>query len=126
MDLATVLVSHPARASAFPQVFHCAAAVRTLLRGTNAPKPEAGVFNTNLPEMPPFRTWAALRYAHKRGFAEIGGTGVGRQGLVDTDLHETPISGYGLLNVKLGLLWRKWTASIVVDNLLSRFYYEQY
>ena len=40
-------------------------------RGTNAPKPEAGVFNTNLPVMPPFRTWAALRYAHKRGFAEM-------------------------------------------------------
>ena len=43
---------------------------------------------------------------------------------MDTDLHETPTPGYGLLNVKLGLLWRKWTASIVVDNLLSRFYYE--
>ncbi len=93
-------------------------------RGTNAPKPEAGVFNTNLPEMPPFRTWAALRYTHHWGFAEIGGTGVERQGLVDTDLHETPTAGYGLLNVKLGLLWRNWTASIVVDNLLNRFYYE--
>jgi iron complex outermembrane receptor protein len=93
-------------------------------RGTNAPKPEAGVFNTNLPEMPPFRTWAALRYAHKWGFAEIGGTGVGRQGLVDTDLHETPTAGYGLLNVRLGMLWRKWTARIVVDNLLNRFFYE--
>jgi len=93
-------------------------------RGTNARKPEAGVFNTNLPEMPPFRTWAALRYTHHWGFAEIGGTGVRRQGLVDTDLHETPTAGYGLLNVKLGLLWRKWTASIFVDNLLDRFYYE--
>lgn len=93
-------------------------------RGTNSPKPQAGVFNTNLPEMPPFRTWAALRYTHRWGFAEIGGTGVGRQGLVDTDLHETPTAGYGLLNVRLGLLWRKWTASVVVDNLLNRFYCE--
>jgi len=93
-------------------------------RGTNAPKPEAGVFNTNLPEMPPFRTWAALRYTHHWGFAEIGSTGVGRQGRVDTDLHESPTAGYGLLNVKLGVLWRKWTASIVVDNLLDRFYNE--
>ena len=93
-------------------------------RGTNARKPEAGVFSTNLPEMPPFRTWAALRYTHHWGFAEVGGTGVGRQGLVDTDLHETPTAGYGLLSVKLGLLCRKWTASIVVDNLLNRFYYE--
>jgi iron complex outermembrane receptor protein len=93
-------------------------------RGTNDPKPEAGVFSTNLPEMPPFRTWAALRYTHHWGFVEVGGTGVGRQGLVDTDLHETPTPGYGLMNAKLGLLLRKWTASLVVDNLLNRFYYE--
>ena len=93
-------------------------------RGTNAPKPEAGVFSSNLPEMPPFRTWAALRYTHQWGFAEFGGTAVGRQGLVDTDLNETPTPGYGLLNVKLGLLYRKWSASLVVDNLLDRFYYE--
>jgi iron complex outermembrane receptor protein len=93
-------------------------------RGTNAPKHEAGVFNSNLPEMPPFRTWAALRYTHHWGFAEVGGTGVGRQGRVDTDLNETPTPGYGLLNAKLGLLYRKWTGSIVVDNLLNRFYYE--
>jgi iron complex outermembrane receptor protein len=93
-------------------------------RGTNTPKHEAGVFSSTLPEMPPFRTWVALRYTHHWGFAEIGGSGVGRQGLVDTDLNESPTPGYGLLNVKLGLLWGKWTASIVVDNLLNRFYYE--
>lgn len=93
-------------------------------RGTDARKQEAGVFNTNLPEMPPMRTWAALRYTHRWGFAEIGGTGVWRQGLVDTDLHETPTPGFGLLNVKLGVLCRRWTASIVVDNLLNRYYYE--
>jgi iron complex outermembrane receptor protein len=28
------------------------------------------------------------------------------------------------VNVKLGLLYRRWTASFVVDNLLNRFYYE--
>jgi iron complex outermembrane receptor protein len=93
-------------------------------RGANTPKQEAGVFSSTLPEMPPFRTWAALRYTHQWGFAEIGGAGVGRQELVDTDLNETPTPGYGLLNVKLGLLWRKWSASLVVDNLLNRFYYE--
>jgi iron complex outermembrane receptor protein len=43
---------------------------------------------------------------------------------VDTDLNETPTPGYGLLNVKLGLLYRKWSASLVVDNLFDRFYYE--
>jgi iron complex outermembrane receptor protein len=51
---------------------------------------------------------------------------VWRQGLVDTDLHETPTPGYGLLDVKLGVFCRKWTASIVVDNLLNRYYYESF
>ncbi|MGB2676679.1 MAG: hypothetical protein WAN12_06315 [Candidatus Acidiferrum sp.] len=93
-------------------------------RGTNAPKHQADVFNTNLPEMPPLRTLAALRYTFYWGFAEFGGTGVGRQGSVDTDLNETPTPGYGSLNARLGVLYRKWTASFVADNLLNRFYYE--
>ncbi|MGB7847342.1 MAG: TonB-dependent receptor [Candidatus Acidiferrum sp.] len=93
-------------------------------RGTGARKHEAGVSSSALPEMPPFRTWAALRYMHRWGFVEVGGTGAGRQGLVDADLNETPTPGYGLLNLKLGILSRKWTASLVVDNLLNRFYYE--
>jgi len=93
-------------------------------RGTNGAKPAAGIFSTNIPEMPPFRTWAALRYSYKWGFAEIGGTGSGRQSLVDTDLHETPTSGYALMSIKIGLIHRKWSASVVIDNLLNQFYYE--
>jgi len=101
-------------ASAFPRVFRFAAGVRIhagRTPGSLRLASSARIF----PEMPPFRTWAALRYTHHWGFAEVGGTGVGRQGLVDTDLHETPTAGYGLLSVKLGLLCRKWTASIVVE-----------
>ena len=52
-------------------------------KGADDRKPQAGVFSTNLPEMPPLRTWAALRYVHKHAFAELGGAGVARQSLVD-------------------------------------------
>ena len=92
--------------------------------GTNAPKPQAGVLDTNLPEMPPLRTSAALRYTHKFGFAQLGATGVARQRLVDTDLKETPTGGYGLMNVKLGVSYSKLSARFVVDNLFNRYYYE--
>ncbi len=93
-------------------------------RGANQRKPQAGVLDTNLPEMPPWRASAALRYAHKFGFAELGGTGVARQGLVDKDLKETPTAGYGLMDVKLGVSYGKLFASFVVDNLFNRYYYE--
>ncbi|MGB8493488.1 MAG: hypothetical protein WCE53_03725 [Candidatus Acidiferrum sp.] len=70
------------------------------------------------------RCGLGLRYTCYWGFAEFGGTGVGRQGSVDTDLNETPTPGYGLLNARLGVLYQIWTASVVADNLLNRFYYE--
>ncbi len=93
-------------------------------KGTNDRKPVDGVLDTHLPEMPPLRTWVALRYTRKFAFAELGGTGVSRQNLVSTDLQETPTAGYGLMNVKLGFSYRKWSASMMVDNLLNRYYYE--
>jgi iron complex outermembrane recepter protein len=93
-------------------------------KGANDRKPWAGVFSTNLPEMPPLRTWAALRYVYKYAIAELGGTGVARQSLVDRDLKETSTAGYGLMNVKLGLSYRKLNFSLAVDNLLNRYYYE--
>jgi iron complex outermembrane receptor protein len=93
-------------------------------RGTNDLKPQAGVLNSNLPEMPPLRTWAALRYSYKFGFAEVGETGVARQSLVDTDLHESPTAGYGLMDIKLGVNYRKLSASFAADNLLNHQYTE--
>lgn len=87
-------------------------------------KATANVLSTNLPEMPPLRTWAALRYVREWAFAEVGGTGVARQSRVDTDLNETATPGYALMNLKLGVTRGKVSASFSVDNLLDRFYYE--
>jgi iron complex outermembrane receptor protein len=93
-------------------------------KGTSARKPLAGVLDTNLPEMPPLRAWAALRYTHRIAWVELGGTAVSRQDRVDIDLKETPTPGYGLMNVKLGVTYRRLFASLGVDNLLNRYYYE--
>ena len=51
-------------------------------------------------------------------------TGVARQRLVDLDLKETPTAGYGLMHMKIGLTHHKLNASLVVDSLLNRYYYE--
>ncbi|HEY1206777.1 MAG: tannase/feruloyl esterase family alpha/beta hydrolase [Bryobacteraceae bacterium] len=93
-------------------------------RGTATPEASANVFSGNLPEMPPLRVWSALRYAHRWVFAELGSVAVDRQSKVNSDLQETPMAGYALLNVKLGFTHRKLSGSFTVDNLLNRFYYE--
>lgn len=93
-------------------------------RGTLAPVPAANVFSRNLPEIPPLRAWSALRYARPWMFAEIGSTAANRQSLVNADLKEVPTAGYALMNAKLGLTYRKLSASFTIDNLLDRFYYE--
>src|SRR5664279_826577 len=93
-------------------------------KGGGTLKPQAGVLSTNLPEMPPLRAWTALRYAHNYVFAELGGIAAAAQNLVDTDLKETPTAGWGVMNVKIGLNFRKLYAIFVVENVLDHYYYE--
>ncbi len=93
-------------------------------RGIRDRKPEAGVISTNLAEMPPLRSWVALRYVRNATFVELGGMAAGRQGRVDTDLKETATAGYGTMNFKLGTSYKKLSGMLVVDNLLNRYYYE--
>lgn len=80
----------------------------------------------NLPEMPPLRSRAALRYAGRLFFAEAEGVAAQAQNHVDSALLETRTPGYGLLNLKVGVQSSKLKFSAGIDNLLDRFYYEHY
>ena len=93
-------------------------------RGVAAPKAAANALSPNLPEMPPARLWSTLRYARRWAYAELGGVASTRQNRVSGDLRESPTAGYALLNARLGLTWRRLSASFAVDNLLDRFHYE--
>lgn len=93
-------------------------------KGGNNLKPEAGVFSTNLPEMPPLRAWTALRYTRNYFFGEVGGMAASAQNLVDTDLKESPTSGWGTMNVKVGTSYRKFVAIFVMENALNHYYHE--
>jgi iron complex outermembrane receptor protein len=92
--------------------------------GVHDPAPHDGIYNTNVPEMPPLRGTLALRYVERRMFAEVGALAADRQNRVDTDLMETPTPGYAVLNMKLGVTYRRFRVNFGIDNLLNRFYYQ--
>lgn len=92
--------------------------------GISDPKPESGIYNTNMPEMPPFRGTAALRYVHKYSFAEFGALLANRQNRVDRNVLETPTAGYAVFNVKAGVMYRKLRVNFGANNLFDRFYYQ--
>ena len=92
--------------------------------GVHDPAPHDGIYNTNVPEMPPLRGTLALRYVERRMFAEVGALAADRQNRVDTDLMETPTPGYAILNMKLGATYRGFRVNFGIDNLLNRFYYQ--
>ncbi len=93
-------------------------------RGIKDPEAQAGIFSSNLAEMPPLRSWLAIRYVYKTSFMEFGGVTVNRQGRIDTDMLETVTPGYYTMNFKIGGSYKKMRGTFVVDNLLNKFYYE--
>ena len=93
-------------------------------RGSKDAEPELGIFNTNLPEMPPLKVRTALRYGNRIWFAEAEGVAANAQRLADTDLGETPTAGYAIANLKFGLHVKRMTLTLGVDNLFDRYYRE--
>jgi iron complex outermembrane recepter protein len=79
-----------------------------------------------LPEMPPPKSRAALRYGARRFFAEVEALGSWRQDKVDAVLREERTPGYALLNFKAGIHSRRTNVAAGVDNLLNRYYYEHF
>jgi iron complex outermembrane recepter protein len=94
------------------------------VRGGKDVNPELGIFNSNLPEIPPLRARTAVRYGTRRWFAEAEGIATRTQRRVDTDLRETPTPGYGTANLKAGLHAWKVNITAGIDNLLDRYYLE--
>jgi iron complex outermembrane recepter protein len=95
-------------------------------RGTKAARPDAGILDRNLAEMPPFKSRAALRYGNKRLFAEFETMAVRAQSRVDTDLKEPSTPGYALVSVRGGFHSRRLNLAAGIENLLDRFYYEHF
>ncbi len=80
----------------------------------------------NLPEIPPLKSRAAVRYGSRIFFAEFEGLAAWRQQRVVPELQEGPTPGFGVLNVKVGIHSRRLNLAAGVDNLLNRYYYDHF
>ncbi len=94
------------------------------VRGSQDPDPARAIYSTRLPEMPPIRSRAGLRYATARYSAEIEGVFTGAQRRVDTDLREAPTPGYGIANLKFSATLHRFVVRAAWNNLFDRSYYE--
>lgn len=93
-------------------------------RATKEPVPALRIYDRDLPEIPPFRGRAALRYGKRSFFAEAEGLAAAAQHRTDSDLREDPTPGYAVLNLKAGVHARKLNLAAGLDNLFDRLYYE--
>jgi iron complex outermembrane receptor protein len=96
----------------------------SFVRGVQDSIPTKGINSENLPEMPPLRSRAGLRYATARLSVEIEGVFSGPQRWVNTDLREDPTAGYGIANLKFCATFRRFTFRASFNNILNRLYYE--
>jgi iron complex outermembrane receptor protein len=94
------------------------------VRGTQDPMASKGIRSPNLPEMPPLRSRAGIRYAAGRISAELEGVFVARQNQVNSDLAETPTAGYGTANLGVSGEFKRFTVRIGLQNLFDRYYTE--
>lgn len=80
--------------------------------------------NKELPEIPPFRGTAFLRWDIETYFAELEGLFADVQNRFDARVMERRTPGYGIANIKAG--WKKDKIRLIVGvkNLFNRFYYD--
>jgi iron complex outermembrane receptor protein len=95
-------------------------------RGTKDIVPALRTLDSNMPEIPPLKTRAAVRYGTRLFFAEVEGIVSAAQDRVDAGLKESRTAGYGVMNAKTGVHTKRINVAVGVDNLLDRYYYEAY
>ncbi len=80
--------------------------------------------NKPLPEIPPLQIRIASRYDVDRYFAEIEGIFADGQHRVDPELNEEKTPGWGIMNLKFGVKFKKINIFAGVNNLFDRYYHE--
>lgn len=95
-----------------------------MTRGLRDPRPELGIFSTNLPEVPPLKARLALRYGARTWFVQAEPVVARSQRRVDADLLEPVTPGWATLHLRAGWHARGWSVTAGADNLFDRFYYE--
>ncbi len=94
----------------------------SFVRGSQEPRPEDGISSSALPEMPPFRGRAGLRFDDGFLFAAIDAVVVARQDRVNSDLNEKETPGYSVGNAAVGGRRGGLALTLGVQNIFDRRY----
>ena len=96
----------------------------SIVRGEKDVDPSLGITDPDLPEMAPLGGHASVRYDSGKWFAEVEGVAAAEQDRVDADLLETRTPGWGIMHVRGGMLFRRFSILAGVANVFDRFYRE--
>jgi len=80
--------------------------------------------DTNLPEIPPFKGNASLRYDKGTYFGEIEELFASNQSKVDQLIDEDETAGWGITNVKAGYEYKDLKLFAGIKNLFDKYYFE--
>lgn len=92
--------------------------------GTQDPRPELGILSEYVAEMPPVTGRASLRWDNGRIWGEAEGVFAAAQTQVDTDLLESTTPGWGIANLRAGIVFGDIGLNVGVENLFGRLYSE--
>jgi iron complex outermembrane receptor protein len=94
------------------------------VRGKQAAVPSMGILSGNLPEIPPLSARTQLRFDNGRVWAEVEGVFAAAQNLVNSDLKELSTPGYGMANLRLGLMIKTVRVWVGLNNALDGHFAE--
>ncbi len=96
------------------------------VRGEQDVSPALGITDPDLPEMAPLAARASLRYDAGKWFAEGEGVASAEQDRISSDLLESRTPGWGVLNLRGGVLFRHFSIVAGATNVFDRYYTENY
>ena len=105
--------------------FNLAFTKTTSLRGGfSYTRGEDETFDKPLLEIPPLEGWGALSYQRESFYFEVEGLWADDQDRVDKELNEASTSGWGIMNLRGGLLFNDFEIYAGVQNVFDKQYVE--
>ncbi|MDY6971924.1 MAG: TonB-dependent receptor [Thermodesulfobacteriota bacterium] len=81
-------------------------------------------FDKPLLEIPPLQGRIAVRYDTDRYFTEIEGIFADDQHRIDSELNEEKTHGWGIVNLKMGMVYKKFNVFCGIHNIFDRQYFD--
>lgn len=96
------------------------------VEGKKSRKPDMGITDRDVAEVPPLKGRLGLRYDTGVWFVEGETVASATQSKVDSGLREQKTSGWAVVNLKAGINYRGLTLNAGVENLFDKKYYDHF